>query len=376
MAILNANPAATAPTRLVPGTLVGSGAGAASPGNAFGKVWSEVKASTSQVEVQSGDTLIGLVKAHYRQQGLPISETDAYRLAHQVAADNGIRNPDLIEPGQSVDFGRLNLPPLARAAPTAGMAFTTAEQALANRYWRTASSVPGALTPDGALGNSPASSGLSSLGHASGSTSGNGNPVLEQTLARAVDKGFIQANDLPAVRSRILSLADRYRFSPDDFARLSLMESGGMNPRASNGRCHGVIQFCDGPGRGAASVGFRDNPRAILDVPLLQQLDLVDRYFSQVGLQPDKGQDRLSLDELYLSILTPAARSEKRRDVALDIPGPQASYLHVERNRQKPITRDSLTAGLYAYTNAVLQGANARSAAQQFALTDPPVSAP
>ena len=362
MANLTANLAAAAPTRLAPGPSVSTAAGVGGAGSGFGKVWSELKASSpSQVEVQSGDTLIGLVKAHNRQPGLPISETQAYRLAHQVAADNGIRNPDLIEPGQTVDFGRLNLPPLARATPPAGTAFTTAEQALAHRHWQTPTAVPGTLAPAAPLA-------------ATGSSQGN--PVLEQTLARAVDKGFIQAGELPAVRSRILSLAERHRFLPDDFARLSLMESGGMNPRASNGRCHGVIQFCDGPGRGAASVGFRDNPRAILDVPLLQQLDLVDRYFSQVGLQPDKGQDRLSLDELYLSILTPAARSEKRRDVALDIPGPQASYLHVERNRQKPITRDSLTVGLYAYTNAVLQGANARSAVQQFALTDPRVSAP
>ena len=130
--------------------------------------------------------------------------------------------------------------------------------------------------------------------------------------------------------------------------------------------------------RGAASVGFRDNPRAILGVPLLQQLDLVERYFSQVGLAPETGQSKVSLDNLYLSVLMPAARGEKRRDVALDIPGQQATYLHVDRNRQNPITRESLTAGLYAYTNAVLQGGNGRSAVRQFAQTAPaaPAAAP
>ena len=46
------------------------------------------------------------------------------------------------------------------------------------------------------------------------------------------------------------------------FARLSLMESDGLNPKATNERCHGIIQFCDGPARGAATVGFaRPSPR-------------------------------------------------------------------------------------------------------------------
>jgi len=369
MTPLNANPVSAAAPRLTPGQGAGMAAGTGGAAQTFGKVWSELKTSAAfRLEVQSGDTLIGLVKAHYRQQGLPIQEAQAYRLAHQVAADNGIRNPDRIDPGQALDFGRLNLPPLARATQAPGMAFTSAEQALAQRQWPNASPAPDAPAPEGMPTSGPR--GLSAQ------TPDKGHPVLEQTLARAVDKGFIQAGDLPAVRTRILQLAERYRFLPDDFARLSLMESDGMNPKASNGRCHGVIQFCDGPGRGAASVGFRDKPQAIRNVPLLQQLDLVDRYFSQVGLQPDKGQDRLSLDELYLSILTPAARSEKRRDVALDIPGPQASALHVERNRQKPITRDSLIAGLYAYTNAVLQGANTRAAVRQFALNEAPGRTP
>jgi len=163
-------------------------------------------------------------------------------------------------------------------------------------------------------------------------------------------------------------LADRYRFSPDDFARLTLMESGGMNPQASNGHCHGIIQFCDGPARGAASVGYKNNPRDILGLSLLKQLDLVDRYFSQAGLGQNNEAAKISLDELYLTVLTPAARSEKRRHVALDIAGPQASYLHVDRDRQKPITRESITQGLYAYTNTLLQGALAtRRPLQQYA---------
>ena len=60
--------------------------------------------------------------------------------------------------------------------------------------------------------------------------------------------------------NKIIQLSQEHRFAPDDFARLTLMESDGMNPKASNNRCHGIIQFCDGPDRGAASAGFGANP--------------------------------------------------------------------------------------------------------------------
>lgn len=344
----------------------GSAAGALAKPGGFAGVWARAMPGASAslptrespahtVEVQAGDTLIGLVKAHYRQQGLPIGESQAYRLAHQVAADNGIANPDLIVPGQQVDFARLQLPALARAAAGAdpfGTPGSTA-QALASRAWSTPTPVPAQLQAQ-----SP------SFGP---SANDQDHPVLDSTLARAVDKGYVPASDLAAVRNRVLMLADRYRFSPDDFARLTLMESG-MNPQASNGSCHGIIQFCDGPARGAAAVGMRNNPRAILGMGMLQQLDLVDRYFAHNGLGQGNPAAKLGLDDLYLTVLTPAARSEQRRHVALDIAGPQASYLHVDRDRQKPITRDSIVQGLYAYTNQLLQSASAaRKPQQQYA---------
>ena len=344
----------------------GPGMPAAEParGAGFAQVWAQMgpNAAGKPVRVQAGDTLIGLVKAHYRQQNLPIDEAQAFRLAHQVAADNGIANPNLIYPEQQIDFARLNLPALARAPadPSHGQAST--EQALAQRLWSTPTPVPRqlaslALTPEAQATDSDT-------------------PVLDRTLARAMDKGYVPAADVAAVKARVLALSERYRFAPDDFARLTLMESGGMNPQASNGHCHGIIQFCDGPARGAASVGYKNNPRDILGLGLLQQLDLVDRYFSQAGLGQNGGPSgdaaKISLDELYLTVLTPAARSEKRRNVALDIAGPQASYLHVDRDRQKPITRESISQGLYAYTNAVLQGALAtRRPLQQYAQSTP-----
>jgi hypothetical protein len=184
--------------------------------------------------------------------------------------------------------------------------------------------------------------------------------VLDRVLQRAVSKGFIPSSDLDGVRNKIVQLAEKYNFEPDDFARLSLMESGGMNPQASNGHCHGVIQFCDGPARGAASVGFAGNPKAILGLSLIKQLDLVDRYFSKVGMAA--GSTKQGLDDLYLSILSPAARTETRADAPLPIAGSQASWLHVGRNTRNPITRASMVSGLHAMTEVLLGSDTGRKA--------------
>ena len=167
------------------------------------------------------------------------------------------------------------------------------------------------------------------------------------------------------ITSKIARMAQKYNFQPDDFARLTLMESDGMNPQASNGSCHGIIQFCDGDDRGAASVGFAQNPRAILGLSAVAQLDLVDKYFSDVGVGKN-GRERL--DDLYLSVLTPNARNEKRRHVPLDISGQQAAYLHVGRDQTRPITRQSIWTGL-------VQNANERLRTVNGASTNPPAAA-
>lgn len=306
---------------------------------AFGQVLADVSHRGGMVQAQDGDTLIGLVKAHYRQNHQPITEQQAMRLAHQVAARNQIDNPDLILTGQKIDFSSLRMPALARGeAPGPLDLHPRSAQSVAKLANATA------LTTN-ALASRP-TAWASSTG-ASGQ-----HPILDKTLERAIQKGFVHASEAPAVKDKILALADRYNFQPDDFARLSLMESGGMNPQASNGNCHGIIQFCDGPNRGAASVGFKDNPRAILGMGLLQQLDLVDRYFSQAGLRV-KGPP-IGLDDLYLTVLTPAARQETRPDAPLPIAGPQARYLHVGQDTRAPITRNSILAGLHTLTNAIL----------------------
>jgi hypothetical protein len=124
---------------------------------------------------------------------------------------------------------------------------------------------------------------------------------------------------------------------------MTLMESDGMNPRASNQRCHGIIQFCDGPARGAASAGYAANPRAILDLSVHKQLSLVDKYFDDVGL---KTQGPAGLEDLYLSVLNPASRAENKLNAPLNIPGPQARSLHVGSDSAAPITRHSIRQGL------------------------------
>jgi len=146
------------------------------------------------------------------------------------------------------------------------------------------------------------------------------------------------------VFDKILTMSRTYQFAPDDFARLTLMESDGMNPKATNNRCHGIIQFCDGPDRGAASAGFGSNPRAILGHSVLEQLDMVSKYFDETGL---RNSGPTSLDDLYLTVLTPAARREKAPDASLNIAGTQAQHLYVNRDKSAPITRNSIMQGLY-----------------------------
>ncbi len=305
---------------------------ASTPGR-FNQVLAQIAPSqAAPVAVRRGDTLIGLVKAQHNEQGRLVSENQAFRLAHQIAADNRISNPDLIKPGQKIDFSRLNSPLVSQVSTD-----------------KLESTVP----------SKPALAQLSSSAQVSPkeiSTDNSDHPLLDRVLGRAVGKGFIPGADLSGVRNKIVQLAEKYNFKPDDFARLSLMESGGMNPKASNGHCHGVIQFCDGPARGAAAVGFTNNAKNILGMSLFKQLDLVDQYFSKVGMTSQTGKpgEKQGLDDLYLSILSPAARNELRTDAPLPIAGPQASLLHVGSNQRNPITRNSLVNGLHALTELIL----------------------
>lgn len=294
---------------------------------------------------------------------MAVSENQAYLLAHQIARENQIANPDLIVPGQQIDFSALNLPPLARATGTGPLEISASAQRQAvNQLNTSAAPAPAAemLAQRRTLAAPRATDLTQALSHDTNSQ----HPVLDRTLARAANKGFVPSEQLQEVRQKILALAQRYNFAPDDFARLSLMESGGMNPQATNGSCHGIIQFCDGPNRGAAVVGMKNNPRAILGMGLLQQLDLVDKYFAQSGLNTNG--PKLGLDDLYLTILTPAARRETRPDAPLPIAGPQARALHVGNDTRGPITRNSILSGLHALTNTLLEPGTSKAAGSRW----------
>ncbi|MEY2789885.1 MAG: hypothetical protein RL295_49 [Pseudomonadota bacterium] len=288
--------------------------------------------------VRSGQTLSGIVREQMAQRGVNVSNGEALRLAQMVAQSNKMPNANLIHPGQQLNLDSLNL------SLQQGLAVKSATQvAIAQNNANFNGPLPNASI------NSATQIQLLNKGDRTN------NPVLEKTLDRAIEKGFIPASDKQAVMNKIIQLSIQHRFAPDDFARLTLMESDGMNPKASNSRCHGIIQFCDGPDRGAASAGFGSNPRAILNHSVLQQLDMVDKYFEETGL---KNYGPAGLDDLYLTVLTPAARNETRPNVALNIQGQQAAYLHVNRDVRAPITRNSILAGLHQNANDRLLGSS------------------
>ena len=284
--------------------------------------------------VRSGQTLTGIVREQMASRGVNISNNEAMRLAQTVARSNNIANPNMIHPGQPLNLESLNFS-LQQAQAV--------NQAIAANQAATAADTLNANTPMG----STALAGTAQVQLLTRSDR-SGNVVLEKTIDRAIEKGFIPAQDKQAVMNKIVQLSQQHRFAPDDFARLTLMESDGMNPKATNNRCHGIIQFCDGPDRGAASAGFGANPKAILGHSVLQQIDMVGKYFDDTGL---KSFGPVGLDDLYLTVLTPAARNETRPNAALNIPGQQAAYLHVNRDMRAPITRNSILAGLHQNAN-------------------------
>jgi hypothetical protein len=371
--------------------------------------------------------LLGIVREQAAQRGLGLSGSQGMRLVQQLARDSGIANANRIAPGQPLALAGLHsrlsalasgektdtlhkggaaltrglangalassagvLPSLSSArvlGPAAGAVPVSATRTAAQRLGAAAYGVVPSSPPQPTGGpaaiastlaapeltqvqaaNATPTSSTAALPAATppiatGKALAGPHPVLEQTLDRAVARGFIPANERGDVYDKIVELSARYRFKPDDFARLTLIESDGMNPRASNERCHGIIQFCDCNDRGAATAGFAANPRAILGFSVYQQLHLVDRYFSEVGIKPG-GTGQAGLDELYLAVLMPAARNTTDPQAPLGIPGTQASVLHPGRDRSVPITRQSILDGLQQHASDRLSGYGPRSRPQ------------
>ena len=344
--------AASVPRRVAYAAHVGRGA----PGAGFTQTLQTVQSARS-VTVDAGDTLIGMIRDVAKAKGQTLNSAQEFQLAQQVAQANGIGNANRIYTGQKIDLSVLDpsLAALATAGAGRGLpataVFTPITPATPN-----ATSTAAAVLQNTVRMQTPAQMAINrnpevtmprpvrGMVPASFSpTEDTDHPVLLKTLDRAVAKGFIPPTEKDAVYDKILDMSKNHGFAPDDFARMTLMESDGMNPRASNQRCHGIIQFCDGPSRGAASAGYAANPKAILDLSVHTQLGLVDKYFDDVGL---KNQGPAGLEDLYLSVLNPASRAENKIDAPLKIPGPQARSLHVDSDSSAPITRQSLRQGL------------------------------
>ena len=309
--------------------------------------------------IVAGDTLSDIVQEQAAAMGVKLEGSQTYRLAQQLAKANRIDNPDRIFAGQQLDMRALSeqIARTAGASPAKPFmaANLPAQQALQLPASKRAAEIPPRASADVVALRSlprfphvPTPSAVAPNGKlipAEPVTAGSAvpNPVLQKTLDRAVAKGFIPPQERAAVYDKILGLSKEHNFLPDDFARMTLMESDGMNPRASNQRCHGIIQFCDGPARGAATAGYAKNPKAILNLSVHSQLDLVDKYFDEVGL---KNKGPAGLEDLYLSVLNPASRAENSATRPLNIPGAQARGLHVGGDTDNPITRQSIRFGL------------------------------
>ena len=283
--------------------------------------------------IKSGDTLTGIVREQAQISGVKLTPSEEFRWTQALAADNGIQNANAIFPGQKIQLQNMLRQWQAGQTQPQGMA-QNASSASTTTTAKTNDAIPTIVVTAARPSNSLQKPNyINAVAH----------PVLSKTLDRAVARGFIPKVEQQDVYNKVLQVANKHKFSPDDFARLTLMESDGMNPQATNTRCHGIIQFCDGPARGAAEVGFGNSPKSILGLSVYQQLHLVDTYFDKVGL---KKQGAVPLDELYLAVLQPAARNEKRPEEPLGIPGKQAKYLYEGRDQQAPMTRASITQGL------------------------------
>ena len=317
---------ANLPNNLANNTSNGSAA-LSRPG--FAKALEQVQPAHVKV-IQAGDTLTSIVKEQAQLQGVKLTPSEEFRWAQNLATDSGIQNPNAIFPGQKIQLQKMLSQWQTGQTQPQNLAQTSPKvtPAIAQNKIETVTVTASRSVPTLPKGNY-----INAVAH----------PVLSQTLDRAVNRGFIPKVEKQDVYNKVLQVANKHNFSPDDFARLTLMESDGMNPQATNTRCHGIIQFCDGPARGAAEVGFGQSPKSILGLSVYQQLHLVDTYFEKVGL---KKEGAVPLDELYLAVLQPAARGEKRPQEPLGIPGKQAKYLYEGRDPQAPMTRSSITQGL------------------------------
>ncbi len=322
-------------------------------------------ATPSVRSIKPGDTLTGIVREQAQISGVKLTPSEEFRWTQALANDNGIQNANAIFPGQKIQLQNMLSQWQAGQTQPQGLA-QNSSNAINTKTAKTNEAIPTIVVT--------AARPTTSL-HKANYINAVAHPVLSKTLDRAVARGFIPKVEQQDVYNKVLQVANKHKFSPDDFARLTLMESDGMNPQATNTRCHGIIQFCDGRDRGAAVAGFANNPKAILGHSVFQQLDLVEKYFDHNGL---KSMGPTNLDDLYLTVLTPAARREKAPNVDLNIAGTQAKKLYVNRDPSTFITRNSIVQGLHQHANERLglyetAKAQAQKLAQALTNISPPV---
>ena len=306
------------------------------------------KKSQSIFNVKKGDTLSHIAVHVLKKNKQKVTPEAINKMVSNIALRNKIKNPDLIFPGQKLvlEYERgvaANLDAVVRDREK------TQNQSLSFRDKDNSENLP--LARHGIPKNQ---SELAPL-HAKASIQPyrrENHFLLEKTLQRAAVKGYIPTEEVAAVKEKIQLMADSFKFSPDDFAKVVLMESDGFNPKASNGRCHGIIQFCDGDDRGAASIGLSHQPEKILELGVVDQLDLVAQYFEDTEL---KSYGPASIDDLYLTILSPAARNVTNINDPLPIAGRQARVLHVGGIAEAPITRASIKNGLIQHASEKLK---------------------
>jgi hypothetical protein len=173
--------------------------------------------------------------------------------------------------------------------------------------------------------------------------------TLTATVERAVRNGWIPSGESSLVIGKIESMAQKHGFNPDDFATLTHIESYGMNPRAINGSCVGIIQFCpDNQGGSHKTISGKSyNLASVREMSILQQLDLVDKYFS--GVIP-RGAVITSLDHFYFFVLYPGIATEYSNysdtdDLSGKV-GDQAAYLYVNEVKPGVINKLSVRKGL------------------------------
>ena len=315
--------------------------------SAVSHLYKRGKNSQSIFNVKKGDTLSHIAVHVLKKNKEKVTPEAINLMVNNIALRNKIKNPDLIFPGQKIVLEFKEEVPSDLNTVVKGSE-NTQSQALSIGEKGDSGNL--------SLARNRIKKNQLELGPVYAQESKQPNReshfLLEKTLERAAVKGYIPTEELAAVKEKIQLMADSFKFSPDDFAKVVLMESDGFNPKASNGRCHGIIQFCDGDDRGAASIGLSHQPEKILELGVFDQLDLVAQYFEDTEL---KSFGPASIDDLYLTILSPAARLVTNINDPLPIAGRQARVLHVGGIAEGPITRASIKRGLVQHASEKLK---------------------